>query len=287
MTLDQLFQIIMAITLIEMMVAIGLGVTFSQLYAVTTNWRLVVSALVANYVCVPAAAVGLLLLFQAPPAVTAGLLILAVCPGAPYGPPFTTIARGNIAAAVGLMVLLAGSSAVIAPLLLGFLLPLMTGSELLQINSARMVGTLLVTQLLPLCAGLCIRHWWPNLADKLERPAEVVSKFLNLFAAGLILFAQFQTLAGIRPMAFVGMLALLLVSLAAGWLAGAPGADGRRAMTLMTSLRNVAVSLVIGTSAFPGTPVVTTVLAYALIEISGSLLLAIWWGRRPAAGISA
>ncbi|MES2791096.1 MAG: hypothetical protein V4719_15895, partial [Planctomycetota bacterium] len=77
MTLDQLFQIIMAITLIEMMVAIGLGVTFSQLFAVTANWRLVVSALVANYVCVPAAAVGLLLVFHASPAVTAGLLILA------------------------------------------------------------------------------------------------------------------------------------------------------------------------------------------------------------------
>ena len=63
--------------------------------------------------------VGLLLLFQpADIMVPAGFLILAVCPGAPFGPGCTRIAKGNVATAVGMMVLLAGSSALAAPLLL-------------------------------------------------------------------------------------------------------------------------------------------------------------------------
>ena len=64
---------------------------------VARNGRLLALAALANYVCVPAAAVGLLLLFRAQPMIAAGFLITAVCPGAPYGPPFTAIAKGNTA----------------------------------------------------------------------------------------------------------------------------------------------------------------------------------------------
>ena len=280
MTLDQMVRLVIVITLFEMMITTGLGVTVSQLIKVATNFRLIGSAFLANYVCVPVAAIGLLLLIPSSPTVTAGFLILAVCPGGPYGPPFTMFARGNVPAAVSLMVVLAGSSAVIAPLLLSMLLPLMTGDQPLQIDTFKMVVTLLATQALPLCIGLGIRHRWPVLAGRIEVPAQNISKVLNVFSSGLILFAQFHTLVAIRPLAFAGMFALLLTSFAAGWLAGAPAGDNRKSMTLVTSLRNVAVSLVIATSAFPGTTASTAVIAYALIEITGSLLLSIWWGRR-------
>src|SRR4051794_34452375 len=124
MSLDQVINVLVMVTLIEMMAAIGLGVTTAQLTAVARDWRLLARAAVANYVCFPAAAIGLLLLFDPLPMVAAGFLILAVCPGAPFGPPLTAVARGNVAVAVGLMVVLAASSAVLAPLLLAALLPL-------------------------------------------------------------------------------------------------------------------------------------------------------------------
>src|SRR5262249_17015554 len=129
MTVDQLINVLVTVTLIEMMAAIGLGVTFGDLAGVARNGRLVGGAALANYVCVPAATVGLLLLFDPHPMVAAGFLILAVSPGAPYGPPLTALARGNVAIAIGLMVILAGSSAVLAPILLHYLLPLVSGNE--------------------------------------------------------------------------------------------------------------------------------------------------------------
>ena len=50
----------------------------------------------------------------------------SVCPGAPFGPACTRIAGGDVAAATGLMAVLAGTSALLGPLLLHFLLPLLT-----------------------------------------------------------------------------------------------------------------------------------------------------------------
>jgi BASS family bile acid:Na+ symporter len=283
MTLNQLTSVLVTITLIEMMVAIGLGVALVDLLAVAKNWRLVVRGALANYACVPAATVGLLLLFDAQPMVAAGFLILAVCPGAPYGPPFSGIAKGNVAVAVGLMVILAGSSAIIAPMLLHYLLPLMSGNEALTVDGTRIVGSLLVTQLVPLCIGVAVRQWLPALAGQLQKPANLLSKVLNLVAVGFILITQFHLLMEIRPRAFVGMLALLIASWAAGWLLGGPDSAIRKTMTLTTSLRNVGVGLVIAAGTFAGTPAVTAVIVYGLFGVLGSLLLALGWARRAAA----
>ena len=116
MSLDRLINILVTITLIEMMVLIGLRVTFAEARPRRRKLGVWSDALPwANYLLVPAVAVGLLVWFDANPMVAAGFLILAVCPGAPFGPPFAGIARANVPIAVGLMVILAGSSAVISP----------------------------------------------------------------------------------------------------------------------------------------------------------------------------
>jgi BASS family bile acid:Na+ symporter len=130
-----------------------------------------------------------------------------------------------------------------------------------------------------LCAGVAVRQWRPTLAERLQKPANLVSKVLNLAVVGFILVTQARLLTDIRPRGFVGMLALLFASWAAGWLLAGPGAGVRRAMTLTTSLRNVGVGLVIASSAFAGTPAVTAVLAFGLFAVAGSLLLALVWAR--------
>ncbi len=279
MPIDKLINILVTITLAELMVAIGLGVPLADVIGVARNRRLLARAALANYVCVPAAAVGLLLLFRAEPMVAAGFLIAAVCPGAPYGPPFTALAKGNVAVSVGLMVILAGSSALVAPLLLYLLLPLVSGSDSLHVDAVKMVVTLFATQLLPLSVGLSVRQWYPNLAARLLKPANLLSTVLNLSVIGLILVVQFQTLTAIRPIGFAGMLALVLAALAAGWLLGMPGSGNRKAMAITTSVRNVGVSLVIATSSFPDTPAVTAALAFALLQTIVMGLVALGWGR--------
>jgi len=280
MSLDRLINILVTITLIEMMVLIGLRVTFAEIVATVRDWRLVARAAAANYLFVPLVAIALLIGFDVSPAVAAGFLILAVCPGAPFGPPFAGIARANVPVAVGLMVVLAGSSAILSPLLLRLLLPWVSGGEVPSVDLIGMVGALFLTQLLPLLLGLVVRHWRPRLAERLLSPFELVSKIMSLSVAGLILATQFRMLSEIRIRGFVGMLVLLAATLAIGWLAGGPGRDRRKTMALTTALRNVGVGLVIVTGNFAGTPAVSAALAYGIVEVAGALLLALWWGRR-------
>jgi bile acid:Na+ symporter, BASS family len=284
MTVNQLINLLAGITLLEMMVTTGLSVKFADVLDVGKSWGLVARAAVANYVLVPAAAVGLLLLFNASPMVAAGLLIVAVCPGAPYGPPFTAMAKGNVVVSVGLMVILAGSSAIIAPLLLQVLLPLMAADTTLKINAAKMAGTLLGVQLLPLCVGLLIRHRKPALAERLKKPASQLTTILNLLLLSVILFVQFPILMDIRPRGYFGMLCLLLATLVSGWLVTWRASESRKGMMITTSVRNVGVGLVIATSSFPGTAAVTAATAYAIFQTLAMVLVALSWGRLTRPG---
>jgi BASS family bile acid:Na+ symporter len=281
MGIDRIVNFLATVTLFEMMVTVGLGVTIAEVARVARDWRVVARAGLANYVIVPAAAVLLLLVFHAAPLVAAGFLIAAVCPGAPYGPPFTGMAKGNVSLAVGLMMLLAASSALFAPLLLRLLLPLVSGDREIQIDVAKMIATLLGAQLLPLGIGLFLRNRRPALADRLRTPAQRLSLLLNVALLATILTVQFNTLIAIPPRAFVGMTALVLAGLAAGYLLGGPDRAERTAMAMATSVRNVAVTLVIAAASFPGTPAVTAATAFGLFQTILVALVALGWGRLP------
>jgi bile acid:Na+ symporter, BASS family len=283
MSIDGFINLLATVTLFEMMVTIGLGVTVGEIAAVAKDWRAVAGAGIANYVIVPAAAVALLLAFHAAPLIAAGFLIAAVCPGAPYGPPFTGIAKGNVALAVGLMMILAASSALLAPLLLRLLLPVVSGDQPVAIDVAKMIAILLGNQLLPLAIGVLIRHRWPTLADRLGTPARRLSLVLNLALLGTILTAQFGTLLAIPLRAFLGMTALVFAGVAAGWLLGGPGTGERTAMAMATAVRNVGLTLVIAVGSFPGTPAVTAATAFGLFQTILMALLALAWGRLGSA----
>jgi len=284
MSIDQLINVFFTLVLAEMMVSIGLSVTLAELVAVVRRWPLVLGAVFGSYVIVPAAAVGLLLWFDARPLVAAGFLIAAVCPGAPFGPPFTAIAKGNVPVAVGLMVILAGSSVVGAPLLLHVLLRCVAAHAPLHVDVTKIVGDLLLAQLVPLCVGLAVRHWRPPLAIRLQGPASRVSAVGNVIGGGAIVATQYPLLTHFRLAGWLGMLALVLTALVTGWLLGGPVRGDRKAMTMTTSIRNVGLSMVIATGSFAGTAAVAAALAFAVIQTATMALVAVVWGRSALIG---
>jgi len=286
MSLDSLVKLVVTVAVIEMMVTVGLGVAVADVMAVVRNGRLLTRAALANYVCVPAATAVLLMIFGAHPMVAAGFLVLAVCPGAPFGPPMAVLAGGNEALSVGWMTILAVTSAVIAPASLYLLLPWVAGTQAMTVDAVyRMMGTLIGIQLLPLGVGLGIRHFRPGMADRILGPALRLGKVLNVIAIVLVVAAYYDLLLEVRLKGLMGMLLLLMVSLAAGWFLGGRSVENRKTLALTTSLRNVGVGLVIATDAFGGTPAVTAVLAYGIVGIIGSLLIARSWGLRPVLSI--
>jgi BASS family bile acid:Na+ symporter len=274
-----LIRILTAAALVAIMLSQGMRVKLADVVHTLRNPLRLGLGVVANFALVPAATLALLAVFRPDPLVCVGFLLLAVCPGAPVGPPFVGIARGDVPAAIGQMVVLAALSVVLAPALLAVLLPRFVPDSDLRIDYVAIVRSLLVAQIVPLAAGLAFQSRFARLAERLSAPLGSLATVLLLAVVGLVIGQEFQSLSTIRWQAWLGMLLLLLASLAIGWLCGGPGPQARKTLALTTAVRNAAVALVIATANFAGTPAMTAVVACSLVSIFGTLGCAILLGR--------
>ena len=91
---------------VSSMLAMGAGLTVARIIEPLRNVRLVLLCLLANFVLMPLTAVALATLLGLDEPSGVGLLLLGCAAGAPFLPKLAELAKGNIAFAVGTMVLL-------------------------------------------------------------------------------------------------------------------------------------------------------------------------------------
>ena len=91
---------------VSSMVAMGAGLTLVRIIEPLRNARLVVLALLANFVLMPLSAFVLAKVLRLDEPLGIGLLLLGCAAGAPFLPKLAELAKGNLAFAVGAMVLL-------------------------------------------------------------------------------------------------------------------------------------------------------------------------------------
>ena len=272
--LQRAVPVAMLVFVLSSMLAMGLGLTVAQIIAPLRNGRLVAMSLVANFLLMPLAAVALAKMLRLREALGVGLLLLGAAAGAPFLPTLAQIARGNLAFAVGLMVLLMVITVGYLPLVLPALLPTVT------VNSGDIARSLLLLMLLPLAGALAVNAKLPAAA------ARVKPVFDRLSTLGLLLVVFLQVVVNFTSMLSVfgtrGILAgLLFIALGygLGWLLGGPTADTRRVLGLGTAQRNIAAALVVGSQSFSDPDVVVMVVVVAMVSLLMLMPLSRWLAR--------
>jgi bile acid:Na+ symporter, BASS family len=100
--LQKASSVAMLAFVLSSMLAMGLSLTVGQIITPLRNGRHVTLALLANFVLMPLAAVGLARLLRLDEPLGVGLLLLGSAAGAPFLPKLAQLAKGNLAFAVGL-----------------------------------------------------------------------------------------------------------------------------------------------------------------------------------------
>jgi predicted Na+-dependent transporter len=144
------------------MLAMGLSLTVSQILIPLQHARLIVLALVANFLLVPLLALALTYLISLSEPLKIGLILLGTAAGAPFLPKLAQFAHGNVAYSVGLMVLLMVVSIPYLPLVLPLVLPGV------RVDPLAIAVSLVLTMLLPLGIALVVRARYPEPAGQLQ-----------------------------------------------------------------------------------------------------------------------
>jgi predicted Na+-dependent transporter len=258
-TLETFFSTIAGLSgllfIVSSMLAMGMSLTMAQILQPLRNVRLVLLALLANFVLTPLLAYVIIRVIPLEQSLQIGLVVLATAAGAPFLPKLVQGAKGDIAFGVGLMTLLMVVTIFYMPVVLPLLLP---GVE---VNPWDIAKSLIVLMLIPLAIGLLFKSHSP---DSAAHWAATLNKISGLAILILLVVGLGLNVSNIIDLlGSLGLLALLLFiagSLLIGLLLGGRNPAVRSVVGLGTAQRNVAAAILISVQNFSDTNMVSFVL---------------------------
>lgn len=186
------------------MLGLGLSLTPADFARVGKHPKAVLVALGCQLILLPALCFGLVVLFQLPPILAVGMVLLAASPGGTTANLYSHLFRGDVA----LNVTLTAINSIVAL----FTLPLLTNlaisiflpdSEGLGIQFSKAVEVFLIV-LGPVLIGMLIRRLAPRFADAMDKPVRIASMIIlavvivgALIANRDVFFPNLGALAGI------------------------------------------------------------------------------------------
>ena len=260
--LSQAASVAMLSFVVSSMLAMGAGLTVAQITEPLRDARLVVLALLANFVVMPLGALALAKVLTLDEPLGVGLLLLGCAAGAPFLPKLVQLAKGNLAFAVGAMVLLMVVTVGYLPIVLPLLLPGVT------VDAWNIARSLVLLMLLPLAAGLALKARYADLSARVKPVLDWISNVSLILLISLITAANIDKV--LQVFGTRGILAGLLfiaLGLGIGWLLGGPDADTKRVMALGTGQRNIAAALVVASQSFDDPKVVVMVIVVAIVGL--------------------
>ena len=274
-------RLLVLIFLVSSMSGIGLGLTLSQIIVPLRNVKLIVFAVIMNFIVVPLLAVTTARLLRLDEPFALGLLLLGLAAGAPFLPKVVGIANGDVASAVGLMVLLMVGTTVFLPLALPLLI------KGVQVNPWKIARFLILLMLVPLVVGLIVRAGAKSFGARARPIFEGLSTGVLLLVLVLIVTVHFQGVLRIFGTgAIFAALLFAIFSAVAGWLVGGTDLAQRTVLGLGTGLRNIPAALVVSVQNFKDPNVSVMVLVTTLVGILILLPAARLIGRHQVAALS-
>jgi BASS family bile acid:Na+ symporter len=218
------------IVIFLMMMAVGHGLTVTELWRSVADLRAVAAATIGQIVLLPAVATLIVLLVEPAPAVTAGLVLVAACPGGMTSNYFAHLVRANTALSVTLTAASCLASFLTVPSLVtgGFFFWLEDVPRF-EVPGRSLSMQLLLLGVLPIVVGMLMRGWRPSAVlrrDLLLRRCSLVA-LVSLVA--FVVVDQWSALVTDFPVLLVAAVLFTVLAMIAGlalaWATGRPSAD--------------------------------------------------------------
>ena len=258
------------------MFGMGMTMTVDDFKGVLHSPKAVVIGVVAQFMLMPGLAYLLCQLFQLPPAIAIGVILVGCCPGGTASNVITYMAKGNTA----LSVACTSVSTILAPVLTPAIFYLLA-SQWIEINAMSMLGSILQVVLFPIILGLIVR-------SVLKQKVETYIQVMPLISVLAIVAIVAAIIAGSKAQILEsGLLILAVVALhnGLGYLLGfgasrlfkLPYADSK-AIAIEVGMQNSGLGVALAAVHFAASPITAVPSAIFSLwhNISGPALATYW-----------
>ena len=258
------------------MLGMGMTMTVDDFKGVLQSPKAVLIGVVAQFVVMPGLAYALCKLFNLPPEIAVGVILVGCCPGGTASNVITYMAKGNVA----LSVACTSVSTLLAPILTPAIFYLLA-SQWLKIDAASMFISILQVVLLPIVIGLILRTW-------LKRQVESYIQVMPLVSVIAIVAIVAAIIGGSKAAILQsGLLILAVVILhnGLGYLLGftaarffkLPYADSK-AIAIEVGMQNSGLGVALAAVHFAASPITAVPSAIFSLwhNISGPALATYW-----------
>jgi len=253
--IETIYKVFVPTGLMVLMFGMGLQLVPADWIRLVRYPRSVLTGLLGQFVLLPAVAFLLVHFLSLPLAVSAGVVILAACPGGVVSNSISFLARADIALSVTLTALSSVLALVTVPIIVGLGLeiiqqstPVATRADAIHLPLGATVKQLFMVVLLPLAAGMVLRRFAEGFAlasDRWFRVGSVLVLLILLIGAVGLEFDFFlNNFKALWPV----LLTLNVVTMLGGYLlAHVAGlvAVQRRTIAIETGIQNVALGVLI------------------------------------------
>ncbi len=195
--------------LIVIMVSMGLTLRVSDFKLLAGKPKPIFVGLLGQIVILPAVGVLLAVLFQAPPQLAMGLIIIAACPGGATSNFMTYLAKGDVALSIVLTALSGLIAVVTVPFVINFGLDLLGLTDQgIRLPVLKTIWNIFMLTALPVMFGMVIRSFHVSIAAKAERILTPFSFLFLIFIMALIAHEVRPNLWNMLASAFLPVIAL-------------------------------------------------------------------------------
>jgi BASS family bile acid:Na+ symporter len=284
--MDPIVDLAMPTVIFLMMTVVGHSLTPTDLRKSATDLRAVAAATIGQIVLLPLIATFIVLTLEPGPTITAGLILVAACPGGSVSNFYACLARSNVALSVTLT---------FASCLLSFLtLPVLVAAGFkfwlddlprIEIPIAVFTLQLLILVAVPILAGMILRRWRPDSTHRRDLLLRRMSLVALLALVSYVVFDQRSALVASAPRLILSAFLFTALTMAAGyllgWITGRP-IDDRLTYLIEFPCRNLALAVVVSISILGRSDFVAFAVVLLLVQALTMITLTVILRRGPA-----
>ncbi len=190
------------------MFGLGLSLTVADFTRVVRYPKATIVALGCQIVVLPAVCLGLVLLFDLPPTLAVGMMLLAASPGGTTANLFSHLARGDVALNITLTAINSVLAVVTLPLVVNLALAgFLDGDAAIGLQPAKMLQVFAIV-LVPVAIGMVVRNKAEAFTERMRGPVKIASIVVLVGVIAVAVFQERDNVLGyVRD---VGLVALLL-----------------------------------------------------------------------------